>query len=88
MAEILNDEALENVAGGNWPGKSHGTIRGEAQVGAYWCYIYQVGSGDTLSQLSYDFGLNGDYKLIARLSNITNPDRINVGQLLYIPKRV
>ncbi|XID85454.1 LysM peptidoglycan-binding domain-containing protein [Pediococcus pentosaceus] len=46
--------------------------------------IYTVKSGDTLSEISYAFNLNGDYNSIAKANNIKNVDVINVGQKLVI----
>ena len=34
--------------------------------------IYTVKSGDTLSEISYSFGLNGDYNTIAKANNIAD----------------
>jgi LysM repeat protein len=46
--------------------------------------IYTVKSGDTLSEISYAFNLNGDYNSIAKANNIKNVDVIEVGQKLVI----
>jgi LysM repeat protein len=46
--------------------------------------IYTVKSGDTLSEISYAFNLNGDYNSIAKANHIKNVDVINVGQKLVI----
>nr|WP_277631527.1 LysM peptidoglycan-binding domain-containing protein [Atopococcus tabaci] len=45
---------------------------------------YTVRSGDTLSEIAEDFGTTA--KAIAEANGIKNPDKINVGQRLTIPK--
>jgi len=48
--------------------------------------MYVVKSGDNLSNISKSFyGNANDYSKIARANDITNPDRIQVGQQLKIP---
>lgn len=44
---------------------------------------HQVRSGDTLSEIGQRYGV--PYQEIARVNNIRNPDRIEVGQWLRIP---
>ncbi|MDQ3194175.1 MAG: LysM peptidoglycan-binding domain-containing protein [Bacteroidota bacterium] len=47
---------------------------------------YVVKSGDTLSKISKEFyGDAGKYMDIAKANNISNPDKIDVGQELNIP---
>lgn len=46
--------------------------------------IYTVKSGDTLSAISYSFGLNGDYNTLAKSNNIKDANVIIVGQKLVI----
>ncbi|MBF7125363.1 LysM peptidoglycan-binding domain-containing protein [Pediococcus pentosaceus] len=46
--------------------------------------IYTVKSGDTLSEISYAFGLNGDYNSLAKANNIKDANIIEVGQKLAI----
>ena len=46
--------------------------------------IYTVKSGDTLSEISYAFNLNGDYNSIAKANNIADANFITVGQKLVI----
>jgi LysM repeat protein len=46
--------------------------------------IYTVKSGDTLSEISYAFGLNGDYNSIAKANDIKDANIIEVGQKLVI----
>ena len=46
--------------------------------------IYTVKSGDTLSEISYAFGLNGDYNSLAKANNIKDANIIEVGQKLFI----
>jgi hypothetical protein len=47
---------------------------------------YIVKSGDTLSRIATTFlGVNGDWREIARINNITNPASLQVGQRLFIP---
>lgn len=48
--------------------------------------VYKVKKGDTLWGISKQFyGVGSLYYLIARENNITNPDKIRVGQKLIIP---
>nr|WP_244242529.1 LysM domain-containing protein [Nocardioides seonyuensis] len=42
-------------------------------------------SGDTLSEIGARFGV--DWREIARVNNIENPDLIHPGQKFTIPKR-
>jgi LysM repeat protein len=46
--------------------------------------IYTVKSGDTLSAISYAFGLNGDYNSLAKANDIKDANVIEVGQKLVI----
>ena len=46
--------------------------------------IYTVKSGDTLSEISYAFGLNGDYNSLAKANNIKDANIIEVVQKLVI----
>lgn len=46
--------------------------------------IYTVKSGDTLSEISYAFGLNGNYNSLAKANNIKDANIIEVGQKLVI----
>jgi nucleoid-associated protein YgaU len=47
---------------------------------------YVVKSGDNLSNISKSFyGNTGEYTKIAEANNISNPDRIRIGQQLKIP---
>ena len=71
MAE-LNEQELNEVSGG---------VIGPD--GRQYRLIYTVQPGDNLSTLGVIFGVN--YLLIARVNGIENPDRIRVGQKLYIP---
>ena len=45
---------------------------------------YQVASGDTLSKIANKFGTN--YQELARINRIPNPNIINVGQIIKVPK--
>ena len=48
--------------------------------------MYIVKSGDNLSNISKSFyGTAGEYTKIAQANNISNPDKIQVGQKLKIP---
>ena len=48
--------------------------------------MYVVKSGDNLSNISKSFyGNPNDYTKIAQANNISNPDKIQVGQQLRIP---
>ena len=44
---------------------------------------YTISSGDTLSKIAKRFGTT--YQEIARINGISNPDIINVGQVIKIP---
>jgi LysM repeat protein len=47
---------------------------------------YIVKAGDTLSAIAKRFlGVNGDWREIARINNITNPASLQIGQRLLIP---
>ena len=45
--------------------------------------VYVVQSGDTLSQIAKDFRTT--FQVIANFNQIRNPNRIFVGEVLYIP---
>jgi nucleoid-associated protein YgaU len=48
--------------------------------------MYVVKSGDNLSNISQTFyGNPNEYTMIAQANNISNPDKIQVGQQLKIP---
>ena len=50
---------------------------------------YIVRAGDTLSAIAKRFlGVNGDWREIARINNITNPASLQIGQRLRIPTAV
>jgi LysM repeat protein len=50
---------------------------------------YIVKAGDTLSAIAKRFlGVNGDWREIARINNITNPAALQIGQKLLIPTAV
>ena len=44
---------------------------------------YRVVSGDTLSKIANRFGTT--YQELARINGISNPDKIQVGQILKLP---
>ena len=47
---------------------------------------YIVKAGDTLSSIARSLlGVNGDWREIARINNITNPSSLQIGQRLLIP---
>ena len=46
--------------------------------------VYTVKSGDTLSEIGARHGV--DYRVLARVNNIDNPDLIFPGQKIRIPK--
>ena len=52
----------------------------------YSVIIYVVRSGDTLWKIAKRYGSTVDD--IVRVNGIENPDRINVGEKIYIPKYV
>lgn len=71
-ADISADIKLDNA---NDPEIASGGVR-----------TYVVKSGDTLSKISKEFyGDANKYMEIANANNISNPDKINVGQELKIP---
>lgn len=45
-----------------------------------------VERGDTLSEIARDYGKGTTYKQLAAINNISNPDRIYVGQKIYLTK--
>ena len=45
---------------------------------------YKIVSGDTLSKIANRFGTN--YQELARINGISNPNIINVGQIIKVPK--
>ena len=52
----------------------------------YSVIIYVIKSGDTIWKIAKRFGSTIDD--IARVNGMKNPDRINVGEKIYIPKYV
>jgi nucleoid-associated protein YgaU len=59
-------------------------LKHEITVGSGTMYV--VKSGDNLSNISKNFyGNPNEYKKIAQANNISNPDKIQVGQQLKIP---
>lgn len=67
---LLNDDELENVNGG---------------VGANSRYhSYKIKSGDTLFELSKRF--NVPMKVLQRLNNIEDADKIKVDRVIIVPK--
>ena len=50
----------------------------------YWL-VHIVNWGDTLTGIGQRYGV--DFMLIARCNGIMNPDKIYVGQKIYIPYR-
>jgi LysM repeat protein len=46
---------------------------------------YEVKSGDSLSKIARSF--NMDYKELARLNKIADPDKIRIGQVISIPTK-
>ena len=75
MAEILNDNELNNVSGG-WQ-YANGSF---VNYGNY--IVYTVAPGDVLSGIGQRFGVS--YQQIAQWNNIKNPDVISIGQKLTI----
>jgi nucleoid-associated protein YgaU len=50
------------------------------------CQLYVVKSEDNLSNISKSFyGTSSEYTKIAQANNLSNPDKIQVGQQLKIP---
>lgn len=59
-------------------------LQHEISVGSGTMYV--VKSGDTLSKISKNYyGNPNEYNKIAQANNISNPDKIQVGQQLRIP---
>ena len=75
MAEILNDNELNNVSGG-WQ-YANGSF---VNYGNY--IVYTVAPGDVLSGIGQRFAV--PYQQIAQWNNIKNPDVISIGQKLTI----
>ena len=79
MAEIINDNELNGVAGGagGWEKYAKGSY---VNYGSY--IVYTVASGDVLSGIAPRFGVT--VAQIQQWNNIKNPDIISVGQKLTI----
>ena len=75
MAEIINENELNQVAGGagTWRDYAKGTY---VNYGNY--IVYTVASGDVLSGIAPRFGVT--VPQICQWNNIKNPDLIVVGQ--------
>ena len=58
----------------------------EEKIEDYSVIIYVVKSGDTLWKIAKRFGSTVDD--IARVNGMERPDRLNVGEKIYIPKYV
>lgn len=71
MAELVKDEELEEVSGGNWKNDF------------FW---YKIVPGDTLSGLALRFGTNVRKLMMLNSDKITNPDVIEVGWEIRIPE--
>ena len=79
MAEIINENELNQVAGGagTWRDYAKGTY---VNYGNY--IVYTVAPGDVLSGIAQRFGVS--YMQIAQWNGIKNPDIISIGQKLTI----
>ena len=79
MAEIINENELNQVAGGagTWRDYAKGTY---VNYGNY--IVYTVASGDVLSGIAPRFGVT--VPQICQWNNIKNPDLISIGQKLTI----
>ena len=79
MSEIINENELNQVAGGagTWRDYAKGTY---VNYGNY--IVYTVASGDVLSGIAPRFGVT--VPQICQWNNIKNPDFIVVGQKLTI----
>ncbi len=79
MAEIINENELNEVAGGagGWEKYAKGTY---VNYGNY--IIYTVASGDVLSGIAPRFGVT--VAQIQQWNNLKNPNVISVGQKLTI----
>ena len=75
MAEIINDNELNQVSGG-WQ-YANGSF---VNYGNY--IVYTVAPGDVLSGIGQRFGVS--YMQIAQWNNIKDPDKILIGQKLTI----
>ena len=83
MAEIINENELNQVAGGagTWRDYAKGTY---VNYGNY--IVYTVASGDVLSGIAPRFGVT--VPQICQWNNIKDPDFIVVGQKLTIYAKV
>ncbi len=68
--EIINENELEEVSGGNWKNDY---------------FYYKVVYGDTLSGLAMRFGTTVNKLWELNRDKISNPDKIEVGWELRIP---
>ena len=62
------------------------TMEDEENTEDYSVIIYVIKSGDTIWKIAKKFGSTIDD--IVRVNGMKNPDRINVGEKIYIPKYV
>ena len=79
--EYLKNRAWDEIKKGD---PSFADLQHDITVGSGTMYV--VKSGDNLSNISKSFyGNANDYTKIAQANNISNPDKIQVGQQLKIP---
>ena len=62
------------------------SMEDEENMEDYSVVIYMVKSGDTLWKIAKRFGSTVDD--IARVNGMERPDRLNIGEKIYIPKYV
>ena len=62
------------------------TIEDEEKLEDYSVIIYMVKNGDTLWKIAKKFGSTVDD--ISRVNGMKNPNKINIGEKIYIPKYV
>ena len=85
MAEF-KDEEMKEVNGGQWqPAYCHGWVLYNTTHMGRTCYYYQIGSGDTLSQIEQSLRGDQDWAGLAAFNNIANPQLIYPGNCVYVP---
>ena len=84
MAEIINENELNEVSGGAGRGWQNYAKGSYVNYGNY--IVYTVAPGDVLSGIGPRFGVT--VAQIQQWNNIKNPDVISVGQKLTIYAKV
>lgn len=65
--------------------KSSTTVNNSVYINSFSEQVYTVKSGDTLSGIAAKYGTT--YQELAKYNNISNPNKINVGQTIKIPSK-